>query len=63
MKMIFSINKPNIFLPKKENIKQNKIKPQKINNEPVIPESFNFFKKTPMFQQILIPYNCGSCGK
>ena len=59
MKMIFSINKPNTNLPKKKNI----IKPQITEKEKIVPESFNFFQKTPMFQQILLPYNCGNCGK
>ena len=57
MKMIFSINKTN---PPK---KQNKIKPQVIDNESIVPESFKFFKKTAMFKQILLPYNCGNCDK
>jgi hypothetical protein len=60
MRMIFSINKTNP--PKKQN-KNNNIKPQVIDSEPIVPESFNFFKKTAMFKQILLPYNCGSCGK
>jgi hypothetical protein len=59
MKMIFSINKPNTNLPKKQNI----IKPQITEKKKSVPESFNFFQKTPMFQQILLPYNCGNCGK
>jgi hypothetical protein len=59
MKMIFSINKQNINIEKK----QIKIKPQIVNNESIVPESFKFFKKTAMFKQILLPYNCGSCGK
>jgi hypothetical protein len=61
MKMIFSINKTN---PPKQQNKNYNIKPQIINNtEPIVPESFKFFKKTAMFKQILLPYNCGSCGK
>ena len=61
MKMIFSINKPKT--PKSQKI-QNIIKPQIVNNiEPSIPESFNFFQKTAMFKQILLPHNCGACGK
>ena len=60
MKMIFSINKSNPPSTKKQNI----MKPQIIDiTEPIIPESFKFFKKTPMFKQILLPYNCGNCGK
>jgi hypothetical protein len=59
MKMIFSINKPNTNLPKKQNM----IKPLITEKESVVPESFNFFQKIPMFQQILLPYNCGNCGK
>jgi hypothetical protein len=61
MKMIFSINKQK---PPKSQKNQNIIKPQIIDNiEPSIPESFNFFQKTAMFKQILLPYNCGACGK
>jgi len=61
MKMIFSINKQK---PPKSQKSQNIIKPQIIDNiEPSIPESFNFFQKTAMFKQILLPYNCGACGK
>jgi hypothetical protein len=61
MKMIFSINKEKP--PKSQKI-QNNVKPQIIDNiEPSIPESFNFFQKTAMFKQILLPYNCGACGK
>jgi hypothetical protein len=61
MKMIFSINKQKP--PKSQKI-QNIIKPQIFNNiEPSIPESFNFFQKTAMFKQILLPHNCGACGK
>jgi hypothetical protein len=59
MKMIFSINKPNTNLPKKKYI----IKPEITEKEKIVPKSFNFFQKTPMFQQILLPYNCGNCGK
>jgi len=59
MKIVFSVNKPNTIIPKKRNI----IKPQIIEKEQVTPQSFNFFQKTPMFQQILLPYNCGNCGK
>ena len=60
MKMVFSINKSNPTPPKKQII----VKPQNIDNiQPIVPKSFNFFNKTPMFQQILLPYNCGSCGK
>ena len=59
MKMIFSINKPTKILPKKQNI----VKPSIVKTESVVPESFNFFQKTPMFQQILIPYKCGNCDK
>jgi hypothetical protein len=62
MKMIFSINKPKT--PKSQKIKQTRVKPQIINNtEPSIPESFNFFQKTAMFKQILLPNKCGACGK
>jgi len=62
MKMIFSINKPKT--PKSQKIKQTRVKPQIIDNiEPSIPESFNFFQKTAMFKQILLPHNCGACGK
>jgi hypothetical protein len=59
MKIVFSVNKSNTILPKKQNI----IKPQITEKEPVVSQSFNFFQKTPMFQQILLPYNCGNCGK
>jgi hypothetical protein len=62
MKMIFSINKRKTT--KNQNNNQNKVKPQKIDNkEPTVSESFNFFQKTPMFKQILLPYKCGACGK
>jgi hypothetical protein len=57
MKMIFSINKSNT--PKKQNI----IKPSIVKTESVVPQSLYFFQKSPMFQQILIPYKCGNCGK
>ena len=58
MKMLFSINKP------KATRIQNKVKPQIINyTESTVSESFNFFQKTPMFKQILLPQNCGACGK
>ena len=61
MKIIFSINKQK---PPKSQKNQKIIKPQIIDNiEPSIPESFNFFQKTAMFKQILLPYNCGACGK
>lgn len=61
MKMIFSINKQK---PPKIQKNQNIIKPQIIDNiEPSIPESFNFFQKTAMFKQILLPNNCRACGK
>jgi hypothetical protein len=59
MKILFSVNKPNTILPKKQNI----VKPLITEKEPGVPQSFNFFQKTPMFQQILLPYNCGNCGK
>ena len=60
MKMIFSINKRKTT----KNQNNNKIKPQIIDNtEPIVSESFNFFQKTAMFKQILLPYNCGACGK
>lgn len=58
MKMIFSINKPKP--PKSQKIN---IKPQVINTESTVSESFNFFQKTSMFKQILLPYKCGACGK
>jgi hypothetical protein len=62
MKMIFSINNPKPL--KSENNNQNRVKSQIIDNiEPNIPESFNFFHKTAMFKQILLPHNCGTCGK
>ena len=57
MKMIFSVNKQNINPPK-----QNTKKPKISEKEPGLHESFNFFQKIPMFQQILIPHNCGNCG-
>lgn len=61
MKMIFSINKRKTTKNQNNN---NKIKPQIIDNkEPTVSESFNFFQKTAMFKQILLPYNCGACGK
>jgi hypothetical protein len=61
MKMIFSINKPK---PPKSQNNNNYIKPQIIDNiEPTIPESINFFQKTAMFEQILLPNKCGACGK
>jgi len=61
MKMIFSINKEKP--PKSQKI-QNNVKPQIIDNiEPSIPESFNFFQKTAMFKEILLPHKCGACGK
>jgi hypothetical protein len=59
MKMVFSINKQNTNFLKKQNL----IKPQITEKEKAVPESFNFFQKTPMFQQIFLPYNCGNCGK
>lgn len=60
MKMIFSINESKPIQPKK----QIKINPETLDNkEPALPESFNFFQKTAMFKQILLPYNCGACGK
>jgi hypothetical protein len=60
MKMIFSINKQK---PPKSQKNQNIIKPQIVDNETIVPESFKFFKKTAMFKQILLPYNCGNCYK
>ena len=59
--MIFSINKPKT--PKSQKINQTRVKPQIVNNESIVPESFKFFKKTAMFKQILLPYNCGNCDK
>jgi len=61
MKMIFSINKT--ISPQKSQKKNNIIKSQINDVEPIIPQSFNFFNKTAMFKQILLPYNCGNCGK
>ena len=58
MKMLFSINKPKP--PKSQKII---IKPQIGNPDPALSESFNFFQKTSMFKQILLPYKCGTCGK
>lgn len=60
MKMVFSINKTKP--PKSQNINQIRVNPQIINNTET-PESFNFFQKTAMFKQILLPHNCGACGK
>jgi len=60
MKMLFSINKSK---PTKIQNKNN-INPQVINNtESTVSESFNFFQKTAMFKQILLPQKCGACGK
>jgi len=61
MKMLFSINKSK---PTKIQNKNNNINPQVINNtESTVSESFNFFQKTAMFKQILLPQKCGACGK